>query len=73
MGRTFYLYHVNLIRYNSALGVGETFQPSTRRTIKWFKKGLEKAGISVTVRQSFGSEIQAACGQLYAGYEQSPP
>jgi adenine C2-methylase RlmN of 23S rRNA A2503 and tRNA A37 len=25
-------------------------------------------GLAVTIRQSFGHEIQAACGQLAAGY-----
>ncbi|MBI6873304.1 hypothetical protein I6U51_11395 [Clostridium aciditolerans] len=38
------------------------FQPSS--AIKQFCSTLKKAGISVTVRAQFGSEINAACGQL---------
>lgn len=68
-GKIFYLYHVNLIRYNPAPGVGKEFQGSERETIEWFRKELEKARINVTVRQSFGTEIHAACGQLYAKYK----
>ena len=30
---------------------------------------IEKAGIKVTLRQSFGLDIYAACGQLYGKYE----
>ncbi len=34
---------------------------------------LNEAGISVTARRSFGVDIDAACGQLYAKYEQKQP
>ncbi len=34
---------------------------------------LNEAGISVTARRSFGVDIDAACGQLYATYEQKQP
>lgn len=68
-GKSSYLYHVNLIRYNSAPGVGKEFQSSENDTIEWFKRELEKAGINATIRQSFGTEIHAACGQLYAKYK----
>ena len=68
-GEISYLYHVNLIRYNPAPGTGKEFQCSDKERIEWFKKELEKAGISVTIRQSFGTEIHAACGQLYAKYK----
>jgi hypothetical protein len=34
---------------------------------------LTDAGIPVTARRSFGVEIDAACGQLYAKYAPKPP
>jgi 23S rRNA (adenine-C8)-methyltransferase len=72
-GKISYLYHVNLISYNPAFRVREGFQGSERKTREWFKKELEKARINVTVRQSFGTEIHAACGQLYAKYKAPQP
>jgi 23S rRNA (adenine2503-C2)-methyltransferase len=54
------LYMINLIPYNET----GRFQASTRETIDHFKNTLEKNGVSVTVRLSFGSDISAACGQL---------
>jgi 23S rRNA (adenine2503-C2)-methyltransferase len=54
------LYIVNLIPYNPT----GRFQPSKRERIEKFKKILEEAGVAVTVRLSFGAEINAACGQL---------
>lgn len=44
--------------------VGEIFRPSTQKTIERFKDILEEAGIEVTQRYSFGTDIGAACGQL---------
>lgn len=55
------LYLLNLIPYNET----GRFQASSRETIDNFKSILEKAGVSVTVRLSFGSDIAAACGQLH--------
>ncbi|MFA6416858.1 MAG: 23S rRNA (adenine(2503)-C(2))-methyltransferase RlmN [Patescibacteria group bacterium] len=55
------LYLLNLIPYNDT----GRFQTSSRETINDFKNILEKAGVSVTVRLSFGSDIAAACGQLH--------
>ncbi len=54
------LYLLNLIPYNET----GRFQASSRETIENFKKTLEKNGIPVTIRLSFGSDISAACGQL---------
>ncbi|OGY47948.1 MAG: 23S rRNA (adenine(2503)-C(2))-methyltransferase [Candidatus Buchananbacteria bacterium RIFCSPHIGHO2_02_FULL_38_8] len=54
------LYVVNLIPYN----ITGKFQPSSGSTIKEFKKVLEKEGINVTQRFSFGHDINASCGQL---------
>ncbi|MBL7078317.1 23S rRNA (adenine(2503)-C(8))-methyltransferase Cfr [Candidatus Shapirobacteria bacterium] len=68
-GSLAYLYHINLVRYHSTPGLEEHFKPSSRETIEMFRQELEKVRIGVTVRQSFGTDIQAACGQLYAQYE----
>ncbi len=54
------LYMVNLIPYNPT----GRFKPSSRERIEKFKRILEEAGVAVTVRLSFGSDISAACGQL---------
>ncbi len=54
------LYMLNLIPYNST----GRFEASSEKRIEKFKSVLEKEGIPVTVRRSFGAEIGAACGQL---------
>ena len=54
------LYLVNLIPYNPT----GRFQASTEERVEKFKKILEEAGVAVTVRLSFGADINAACGQL---------
>lgn len=64
-----HLYHVNLIRYNPSPETRNQFQSSKEETIEYFKKKLKKSKINVTLRQSFGSNIYAACGQLYAQYK----
>jgi len=55
-----YLYMVNLISYNPT----GKFEPSSADAVKKFKEILEKRGVSVTQRYSFGKDIKAACGQL---------
>ena len=54
------LYMVNLIPYNAT----GKFRPSDRERIDAFKKILEDNGVPTTIRLSFGSGIEAACGQL---------
>lgn len=54
------LYLVNLIPYNAT----GKFKSSDRERIDAFKKILEDNGVPATVRLSFGSNIDAACGQL---------
>ncbi len=54
---------VNLISYNPT-GI---FEASSEAQIKKFKKILEEQNVQVTRRWRFGSDIQAACGQLVAG------
>jgi 23S rRNA (adenine2503-C2)-methyltransferase len=54
------LYMVNLIIYNPT----DTYRSSDAVTIQNFKNILDKAGIGVVQRYSFGRDIKAACGQL---------
>jgi 23S rRNA (adenine-C8)-methyltransferase len=58
-----HLYHIDLIPYNSTDKTALKFQSSG--AIRQFGGTLKKAGISVTIRTQFGSEISAACGQLH--------
>ncbi len=67
-----HLYHVNLIRYNPAPGIPESYASSDEHTVKEFARELKSAGLHVTVRQSFGVDIDAACGQLYGQYQARP-
>lgn len=64
------LYHVNLIRYNDATFVDDSIHASREARINAFVDRLREHGTKVTVRQSFGTDIDAACGQLYAEYDQ---
>lgn len=63
-----YLYHVNLIRYNPASGAPKAYQRPHEDELTRFCGRLRRAGVKVTVRQSFGVDIEAACGQLYGRY-----
>ncbi len=60
------LAYVNLIPYNE---VDEnSFKRSDDKTIHDFLDRLTKRGITATIRKEFGSDIDAACGQLRAKY-----
>jgi len=59
------LYHVNLIPYNSTDVTPESFRQSDKDRVRKFVGVLKSKGIKVTVRTQFGTEIDAACGQLY--------
>lgn len=60
-----HLYHIDLIPYNSTDKTAQKFLPSNQYCVKKFSEQLRAAGINVTVRAQFGSDIKAACGQLY--------
>lgn len=60
-----HLYQVNLIPYNSTDATPKSFVESDQSRINSFLKILKSKGIHVTVRTQFGSDINAACGQLY--------
>ncbi|MGG6310772.1 Cfr family 23S rRNA (adenine(2503)-C(8))-methyltransferase [Paenibacillus macerans] len=61
-----HLYHVNLIPYNSTDATQQSYGQSDRNQVNRFVRILKSKGIHVTVRTQFGSDINAACGQLYA-------
>lgn len=54
------LFVLNLIKYNPT----GKYKSSDREVIDKFKAVLEKEGVNVTERFSFGQDIKAACGQL---------
>ena len=54
------LYMVNIIAYNPT----DVFKASNTKDVQKFINTLEKEGVSVTQRYSFGQDIDAACGQL---------
>ncbi len=55
---------VNLIPFNPIPGTD--WKPSSRNRLNYFVERLEARGISAFVRESRGSDIAAACGQLRA-------
>lgn len=56
------LAHVNLIQLNEH--PGSKLKPSTSEKAQWFVKTLARVGVEATIRNSRGSDIDAACGQL---------
>ena len=54
--------HVNLITANST--ANQTLRPSPRGQVLAFQKALQTRGITCTLRQSRGQDIDAGCGQL---------
>ena len=56
--------YVNLIPYNETSHI--EYKKSSNENIMAFYDCLKKNGINVTVRREFGSNIDAACGQLRA-------
>ena len=58
------LAYVNLIPYNS---VDENkYKRSDDKSVRDFMDTLIKCGVNATIRREFGSDIDAACGQLRA-------
>lgn len=61
------LAYVNLIPYNP---VNENdYQRSDNKSVKSFLDRLIKRGVTATIRKEFGTDIDAACGQLRAKNE----
>ena len=63
--------HVNLIPFNPVPGTG--WAPSSPRALRVFAGRLDAAGVNATVREARGQDIAAACGQLAAEHEMTPP
>ena len=63
--------HVNLIPFNPVPGTGWRASPPDR--IRAFADRLERHGVNATVRASRGQDIAAACGQLAAEHQMTPP
>lgn len=62
--------YVNLIPYNKTRSTD--FEPSSKERIAQFFDILKKQNINVTVRREFGSDMNAACGQLSSDYNPEP-
>ncbi|MEZ5239707.1 MAG: 23S rRNA (adenine(2503)-C(2))-methyltransferase RlmN [Microthrixaceae bacterium] len=62
--------HVNLIPLNPTPGFA--VRGSSRNRVHAFAGRLRSAGVNVTIRDTRGSDIDAACGQLRATYETTP-
>lgn len=67
------LLHVTLVCYNTAENITTSYQRSRVANVRVFQRVLDDAGVRVTLRASFGNDIDAACGQLYANYQTRPP
>ncbi len=61
---------VNLIPWNPVAGLPYTPSPSSQCT--WFMQQLQEAGITATLRQEKGQDIEAACGQLRRIHGEKP-
>jgi 23S rRNA (adenine2503-C2)-methyltransferase len=59
-----WLSHVNLIPLNPT--PGSRWSGTSPARVRAFEAALQRAGIRVTVRDTRGREIEAACGQLHA-------
>lgn len=60
-----HLYHVNLIPYNATEVTPQSYRQSDRERIRAFVRILASKGLHVTARAQFGTDIEAACGQLH--------
>ncbi len=60
--------YVNLIPYNETSHI--EFKKTENKDIMRFYDILKKNKINVTVRREFGSEVEAACGQLRSNYKE---
>jgi 23S rRNA (adenine2503-C2)-methyltransferase len=65
------LVHVNLIPLNPT--PGSRWTASTKESERGFVRILRAAGVSTTVRDTRGREIDAACGQLATAAAATPP
>jgi 23S rRNA (adenine2503-C2)-methyltransferase len=62
-----HLAHVNLIPYNAI--PGDPYRGAPREVIAEFRRRVRAHGVECTVRDTRGTDIAAACGQLRANIE----
>ncbi len=65
-----FLCKINLIDYNSIINI--KFKPVNSAVRDRFQQYLQDSGLHVTVRKSYGTSINAACGQLAASAVRHP-
>jgi 23S rRNA (adenine2503-C2)-methyltransferase len=63
--------HVNLIPFNPIPGTD--WKPTGANALRKFAETLEQRGVPATIREPRGTDIAAACGQLRAEHETTPP
>lgn len=63
------LAYVNLIPYNPV--IENEFKRSDDKQVRLFMDRLIKRGVTCTIRKEFGTDIDAACGQLRAKVEKN--
>ncbi len=56
------LCHINLLPYNTV--PGSLFRPTKKERLRRWQNALSESGTETTIRQSRGSDIAGACGQL---------
>jgi 23S rRNA (adenine2503-C2)-methyltransferase len=54
--------HINLLKINHV--TGSPYKPTSSQRMASFLRELERQGIETTIRDSRGSDIDGACGQL---------
>lgn len=64
------LLHVSLIRYNEIAAAPAAFTRIDTTGARRFCSILAQHAVKATIRASFGNDIDAACGQLFASYRQ---
>ncbi len=63
------LLHVSLIRFNEVAAAPAAFARIDTSGARRFADLLRQHGVRATIRASFGNDIDAACGQLFANYQ----
>ncbi|PFH31172.1 radical SAM domain-containing protein [Besnoitia besnoiti] len=66
---TRHLYHVNVIPYNKGKPFKPRMESPSSVEVNSFTDILRKLNLSVSRRHTFGTTIDAACGQMHAEYE----
>ena len=57
---------INLLQYNNT-SITKITRPN-KQVLTQFKRKLEEVGLKVKIRESYGQDVNAACGQLVSKY-----